>query len=41
MIDLFTNKTLLQEVKDEFKERKGDYEYEPMLPPGPPPIGEQ
>ena len=41
MIDLFTNKTLLQEVKDEFKELKGDYEYEPMLPPGPPPIGEQ
>jgi aminobenzoyl-glutamate utilization protein B len=41
MVDLFTDSKLLQEVKDEFKMRKGDYKYSPMLPPGPPPIGEE
>ena len=41
MVDLFTDSKLLQEVKDEFKMRKGDYQYSPMLPPGPPPIGEE
>ena len=41
MVDLFTDSKLLQEVKDEFKMRKGDYRYSPMLPPGPPPIGEE
>ena len=34
MVDLFTDSKLLQEVKDEFKMRKGDYQYSPMLPPG-------
>jgi aminobenzoyl-glutamate utilization protein B len=41
MVDLFTDSKLLQEIKDEFKMRKGDYQYSPMLPPGPPPIGEE
>lgn len=41
MVDLFTDSKLLQKVKDEFKMRKGDYQYSPMLPPGPPPIGEE
>jgi aminobenzoyl-glutamate utilization protein B len=41
MVDFFTDSKLLQEVKDEFKMRKGDYQYSPMLPPGPPPIGEE
>ncbi|MDC0515234.1 amidohydrolase [Flavobacteriaceae bacterium] len=41
MVDLFKDSKLLQEVKDEFKMRKGDYQYSPMLPPGPPPIGEE
>ena len=30
-----------QKVKDEFKTRKGNYQYSPMLPQGPPPIGEE
>ena len=38
MVDMYTNKKLLDEVKAEFKERKGSYEYDAMLPPGPPPI---
>lgn len=38
MLDLFENPTLLQEVKDEYKERKGDTVYEAIVPPGPPPI---
>ncbi|MEK9612377.1 MAG: amidohydrolase [Flavobacteriaceae bacterium] len=38
MVDLFADKALLQSIKDEFKERKGDYQYEALLPPGPPPL---
>ena len=38
MVDLYENEDLLQRVKEEFKERKGDYEYKAILPPGPPPI---
>ena len=38
MIDLFENPKLRDEVTAEFKERKGDYVYEGMVPPGPPPI---
>jgi aminobenzoyl-glutamate utilization protein B len=41
MVDLFTDKALLDSVKEEFKERKGSYQYEGLLPPGPPPVGEQ
>jgi len=32
---------LVQEVKDEFKARKGTYQYEGLVPPGPPPVGQQ
>jgi aminobenzoyl-glutamate utilization protein B len=39
MVDLFTNPKLVDEIKAEFKERKGDTTYEPMIPEGPPPIG--
>ncbi|GGG04355.1 glutamate carboxypeptidase [Dokdonia pacifica] len=38
MLDLFENPELLQNVKDEYKERKGDAVYEAIVPPGPPPI---
>ncbi len=38
MVDLFTNPELVAGVKEEFLERKGDYEYEGILPPGPPPL---
>lgn len=39
MLDLFENPKMVQEVKAEFKTRKGDEVYEPMID-GPPPIGE-
>lgn len=38
MADLFENPKLVQKVKEEFKTRKGDEVYEPMIE-GPPPIG--
>lgn len=38
MVDLFENPELRDEVKAEFVERKGDYVYEGMIPPGPPPL---
>lgn len=38
MIDLFTNPELVESVKTEFKEKKGDYVYKGFLPDGPPPI---
>ncbi len=38
MVDLYEDKALLEKVKEEFAERKGDYEYKAILPPGPPPI---
>lgn len=38
MADLYTQPTLVQEIKKEFVERKGDYEYKAILPEGPPPI---
>lgn len=38
MVDLFEDAELREKVKEEFKERKGDYEYKGMVPPGPPPI---
>lgn len=38
MVDLYENAKLRDEVKAEFKQRKGDYVYEGMIPPGPPPI---
>ncbi len=38
MLDLFENPKMVEEVKEEFKTRKGDEVYEPMIE-GPPPIG--
>jgi len=38
MVDLFEDAELRQKIKAEFLERKGDYEYKGMVPPGPPPI---
>ncbi|MFC3881075.1 amidohydrolase [Algoriphagus namhaensis] len=38
MIDLFTNPELLEAVKADFKENKGDYIYKGFVPDGPPPI---
>lgn len=39
MVDLFENPKLLQAVKKEFKERKGNTVYKGIVPDGPPPIG--
>lgn len=39
MIDLFEDPKKVEEVKAEYKERKGDYIYKAMIPEGPPPIG--
>lgn len=39
MIDLFEDAKLRTAVKEEFKERKGDYVYKGILPDGPPPLG--
>ena len=36
--DLFENPKLVESVKTEFKERKGDEVYKPFIPEGPPPI---
>ncbi len=38
MADLFENPALVEKVKAEYKERKGDEVYEAMIPDGPPPI---
>ena len=38
MVDLFEDAALRQEVKEEFKKRKGDYVYKGMIPEGPPPL---
>lgn len=40
MLDLFENPKMVEEVKEEFKTRKGDEVYEPMID-GPPPIGDK
>ena len=39
MFDLFDDAKLVEEVKIEFKKRKGDDVYKAMIPDGPPPIG--
>lgn len=41
MLDLFQNPDLVKKVKAEYKERKGDEAYEPIIPEGPPPIDEE
>lgn len=38
MVDLFEDEKLRSSVKEEFKERVGDYEYKGIVPDGPPPI---
>jgi len=38
MVDLFENQNLIQEIRKEFMDRKGDYVYKGMVPDGPPPI---
>ncbi|HCD88310.1 MAG TPA: amidohydrolase [Algoriphagus sp.] len=38
MVDLFQNPELVESVKAEFKEKKGDYVYKGFVPDGPPPI---
>ena len=38
MLDLFENADLVEKVKAEFKERKGDAVYKAIIPEGPPPI---
>ncbi len=38
MVDLYQNPKIIEDMKKEFKEKKGDYQYKPILPEGPPPI---
>jgi aminobenzoyl-glutamate utilization protein B len=38
-VDLFENPELVKNIKAEFKEKKGDYEYKAIIPDGPPPVG--
>lgn len=38
MVDLFQDPELLEAVKADFKEKKGDYVYKGFVPDGPPPI---
>ena len=38
MLDLFENPDLVNKVKAEYKERKGDVVYKPIIPEGPSPI---
>jgi aminobenzoyl-glutamate utilization protein B len=38
MVDLFENAQLRQDIKAEFDSRKGDHQYKPYIPDGPPPI---
>ena len=38
MVDLYEDAELLEAVKAEFKERKGDYVYKGIVPDGPPPL---
>ena len=38
MVDIFKDSRLRNDIKKEFDERIGEYEYDPFLDPGPPPI---
>ncbi len=40
MLDLFEDPKLVEKVKAEFKQRKGDEVYKPNIPEGPPPTPE-
>jgi len=39
MLDLFENPSMVEAVKAEYKDRKGETVYEAIVPEGPPPIG--
>lgn len=38
MVDLYQNEVLRNEIKTEFKQKKGDYVYKGIVPDGPPPL---
>lgn len=38
-VDLFENPELVKAIQKEFKEKKGNYEYQGIIPDGPPPVG--
>ncbi len=38
MVDLYQNQKLIDDIRSEFAERKGDYTFKALLPDGPPPI---
>ena len=38
MVDLYQSETLRNEIKAEFKQKKGDYIDKGIVPPGPPPL---
>ena len=38
MVDIFKDSKLRENIKKEFDEKIGEYEYDPYLDPGPPPI---
>ena len=40
MVDLFEQPQLVKDIRSEFNERKGDHQYEAILPEGPPPTPE-
>lgn len=37
-VDLFENPELVQSIKKEFEDKKGDYKYQGIIPDGPPPL---
>ena len=41
MVDLYENPTKVEEIKAEYRERKGDYKYKAMIPDGPPPLNKE
>ena len=41
LVDVFENEKLRSDIRAEFKDRKGDYNYEAILPEGPPRIQEE
>ena len=38
MVDLFKSPESIEKIRAEFKERRGDHPYAPLLPEGPAPI---
>ncbi len=38
MLDLYENPKMIEEVRQEYKDRKGAEVYKAMIPEGPPPI---